>query len=151
MARGGKRPGAGRRKGARNVRTRELARKAAEEGITPLDVMLKNMRWADGQADEVLAKIMDGQAEGAEGVDALKELMNFRAMAQNAAKDAAPYIHPRLAAIEHTGKDGESLNMGGLATSGEIEQARRVAFALGRILERQRLKVIEAKTDAASG
>ena len=26
--------------------------------------------------------------------------------ANEAAKDAAPYVHPRLSAIEHTGKDG---------------------------------------------
>lgn len=26
------------------------------------------------------------------------------------AKDAAPYIHPKLAAIEHTGKDGGAID-----------------------------------------
>lgn len=41
MASGGKRTGAGRPKGATNVRTRELAAKAAEGGIMPIDVMLK--------------------------------------------------------------------------------------------------------------
>jgi hypothetical protein len=31
-------------------------------------------------------------------------------MAQECAKDAAPYIHPKLAAIEHTGADGGAID-----------------------------------------
>ena len=33
-------------------------------------------------------------------------------MAANIAKHAAPYMHPRLSAIEHTGKDGAPLQSG---------------------------------------
>jgi hypothetical protein len=29
--------------------------------------------------------------------------------ASSIAKDCAPYMHPRLAAVEHTGKDGKEL------------------------------------------
>lgn len=41
---------------------------------------------------------------------------------------------------EHSGPNGQPL----LTEAGDIEQARRVAFALGRALERQRMKVIDA-------
>lgn len=75
MARGGKRPGAGRPKGAANKRTREVADKAAQDGITPLEYMLDVMR--------------DVSADRSERMDA--------------AKAAAPYIHPRLSTVEHTG------------------------------------------------
>src|SRR5512143_3677152 len=80
--RGGKRPGAGRPIGSKNQRTQEIARAAAEAGITPIEVMLGAMRelWAEGtpQAKREAAEI---------------------------AKDAAPYIHPRLASIDQTIKE----------------------------------------------
>lgn len=75
MARGGSRPGAGRKPGSANKRTREIADKAAEEGITPLEFMLNVMRDANA-ADDV----------------------RF-----DAAKAAAPYMHPRLSNIEAHG------------------------------------------------
>lgn len=78
--RGGKRAGAGRKRGAATTRTREIADQAATEGITPLEVMLDAMRELHGKGE--------------------------KAAASQIAKDAAPYMHPRLAAIEHTGKDG---------------------------------------------
>jgi hypothetical protein len=72
--RGGKRQGAGRPKGAATKRTREIAERAAEEGITPLEVMLNAMRrhYENGEFDQAAA----------------------------VAKDAAPYMHPRLASVE---------------------------------------------------
>jgi hypothetical protein len=80
---GGARPGAGRPTGSASKRTREIADRAIEEGIAPLEVMLLVMREAVAHND------LDTALE--------------------AAKAAGPYIHPRLAAIEHTGKDGEAL------------------------------------------
>jgi hypothetical protein len=80
--RGGRRPGAGRPVGSKNQRTAEIARAAAESGITPIEVMLGAMRelWAQGTAE--------AKREAAE-----------------IAKDAAPYIHPRLASIDQTIKE----------------------------------------------
>lgn len=77
MARGGKRPNAGRKPGAVTTKTREIADRAAAEGITPLEVMLEAMRahYEANRLDEAAEK----------------------------AKDAAPYIHARLAAVEHAG------------------------------------------------
>lgn len=71
--RGGKRLGAGRPPGAKTKRTQELARAAAAAGVTPLEVMLETMRTHHAAGD----------------LDA----------ASAVAKDAAPYLHPRLAAI----------------------------------------------------
>lgn len=75
--RGGPRPGAGRKPGGRNQKAREIADRAAAEGITPLEVMLCAMRT------HYDAKRFDDAAA--------------------VAKDAAPYMHPRLAAIEVAG------------------------------------------------
>jgi hypothetical protein len=84
--RGGKRKGAGRPKGAATKKTREIAMRAAEEGITPLEFMLKIMR-----------------SEPAESIEDPRLLHDILAMRFEAAKAAAPYIHPRLASVEMAG------------------------------------------------
>lgn len=84
MARGGKRAGAGRKKGQVSQETAErksIAAKALAEGLTPLDYMLRILR------DE-------GQEQSARFA---------------AAKEAAPYLHPRLAAVEHKGNSDQPL------------------------------------------
>lgn len=78
----------GRRKGSRNVASVERERKVAESGITPLEFMLDIMR---GSCPE--------------GADAAGQIA-FAAMRMDAAKAAAPYVHPKLANIEHTGAGG---------------------------------------------
>ena len=69
---GGSRPGAGRKPGVRSKKTVELIKAVEEEGITPLDYMLSILR------DETKTESVRLQA----------------------AKDAAPYVHQRLQAIE---------------------------------------------------
>ncbi len=83
MARGGARAGAGRKAGSVTQRTRAIAEGALNDGLTPLEYMLNVMR--------------DELAE-----DSRRDDM---------AKAAAPYMHPKLAAIEHTGKDGEAIGV----------------------------------------
>lgn len=78
MARGGSRPGAGRRKGVPNKATQERQKRVAATGITPLDYMLKVMR--DDKADVSRRDDM--------------------------AKAAAPYVHPKLASMQHSGPNG---------------------------------------------
>jgi hypothetical protein len=75
---GGARNGAGRKRGVRNKKTKELLEAVAASGIVPLDYMLAVMR------DET----------------APDERRDAMAIA------AAPYCHPRLSAIEHGGKGG---------------------------------------------
>ena len=76
---GGKRQGAGRKKGTVSEATRkrtEMAAAALESGLTPLEYMLGILRDTTADPKERFA----------------------------AAKECAPYIHPRLAAVEHTGE-----------------------------------------------
>ncbi len=94
MARGsapGERRG-GRRKGTPNKRTAEQREQIAASGLTPLEYMLGVMR--------------DPKAPAARRDDM--------------AKAAAPYVHPKLSAIEHTGKDGGAIEM-------EVSDRRRLA------------------------
>lgn len=76
MARGGKREGAGRKAGAATKRTREIADKAHASGMMPLDYLLKVMR--------------DRKQSGIARLDA--------------AKAAAPYVHPKLNAVAPNGE-----------------------------------------------
>ena len=80
MPRGGRRPGAGRKPGIPSQKTinrLKIAEQGAAAGITPLEVMLNNMR-----------RLYDeGRAEA-------------WTQACRIAADAAPYVHPRLSAIE---------------------------------------------------
>lgn len=87
--RGGARKGAGRKAGAATTKTREIADKAAKEGITPLEVMLNAMREHALAADKA--------------PKASEARLKLMTAASAIAKDAAPYIHARLATIEHKG------------------------------------------------
>lgn len=95
--RGGARKNAGRKVGAATKRTREIADKAAEEGLTPLEVMLQTMRALVGRFDNLRAAAESDTERDQVPLDLMIE-------ASGIAKDAAPYIHPRLAAIEHSGE-----------------------------------------------
>ena len=114
--RGGARKNAGRKPGSASKKTRDVANKAAESGLTPLEVMLDNMTFAHTEAHRVLGNLVQVGAEIPDAFDQYKELLRFRGMAQECAKDAAPYIHPKLSAVELTGKDG-----GGIEVVGRIE------------------------------
>jgi len=71
-ARGGARKGAGRKVGSATKRTREIADRAVEEGVTPLEYMLKVMRDERNDPRERLS----------------------------AAVSAAPFVHAKLSSIE---------------------------------------------------
>lgn len=77
MPRGGKRPGAGRKKGGvtqATVYRQEMLARATADGVSPLEVMLTAMRtaWEAGRVN-----------------DAVQHAVH-----------AAPYVHPRLAATD---------------------------------------------------
>lgn len=86
---GGKREGSGRPKGSPNKKTAEVQNAVAASGITPLEYMLSVMR--------------DEATEPRERLDA--------------AKSAAPYIHPKLSSVELSGPDG-----------GDIPVANRISL-----------------------
>lgn len=97
----------GRKKGVPNKKTAELQAQVAAAGATPLDVMLENMRMFHDKARAHLKAMLDAGTEKPEGFDALAAMQRCYDMAQTAAKDAAPYIHPKLANIELGNKPGE--------------------------------------------
>jgi len=107
MARGGSKKGerrGGRQKGTRNKKVREIADKALEEGITPLEVMLKVMRSLYAKQEYVQAAAI--------------------------AKDAAPYVHPRLQAMELSGKNGGPVQTEDQGVKDLVQSAKEVAFLL---------------------
>ena len=101
MARGGARAGAGRKAGTPNKSSAELKKAIAASGETPAEYMLRVMRdpFVDHDRRDKMAVA------------------------------AAPYVHPKLAAIEHTGKDGGPIETRELS---ETEAARRIAFTLAK-------------------
>jgi hypothetical protein len=97
VPRGGKREGSGRKAGAVTQRTREIAEKAHELGITPLEVMLDNMRFAHSEVGKLMKVVKD--ADAVDG-DVMRGIIEMRDAAQKYAADAAPFVHARLAAVE---------------------------------------------------
>jgi hypothetical protein len=119
MAHGGRREGSGRKPGAVTKRTREIADQALAEGKSPLEVMLENMRHFQQvalDAESVLAGLTVEEIGGKDMSpdEQFKMLMakaknaaGFRQMAQECARDAAPFIHAKLASVT-IGGDEES-------------------------------------------
>lgn len=106
---GGKREGAGRKKGAPNKTTQAKRAEIAASGITPLDFMLKIMR-----------EPIPAEAD-------ISQRLAIEARQLDAAKSAAPYCHAKLSAVEVTGKDGKDLMPQQID---DTELARRICFVL---------------------
>lgn len=105
MARGGARKGAGRKTGSATKKTREIADKAAESGQTPLEYMLELMR--SPMPKELQDKINDPANKVS--VELVAALAGWHQMRFEAAKAAAPYVHPKLqtTTVKGDGPDGE--------------------------------------------
>jgi hypothetical protein len=95
---GGQRPGAGRKKGTLVTRSQEIVAKASKEGISPLEVMLNDMRFYYNLGEEEFKKIK-GREVLEECFEIFKRGHGFKAVARECATMAAPYIHPKLANI----------------------------------------------------
>ena len=109
--RGGARKGAGRPKGAATKRSREIADRESQKGLMPLEVILKAMRkYAEEENWDAAAAF---------------------------AKDAAPYMHPKLASIQHAGKNGgpiQTVDLTHLAPD-EIERLESLFGALASVTD----------------
>jgi hypothetical protein len=105
-SKGGARPGAGRKTGSLTKRTRQIAEAVATQGITPLEVMMRVMHQLYEHASNIREEDLSEKESASE---ARIKLLN---MAATVGRHAAPYVHPRLSAIEHTGKDGAPLQSG---------------------------------------
>jgi hypothetical protein len=75
-------------------------------GKTPLDIMIENALWAYAKAWEVTERLAD--AEPSQTSELFNQMLRFREIACEWAHMAAPYVHPRLAAVahRHTNPDG---------------------------------------------
>lgn len=82
----------GRAKGTRNKASAQREAEIAESGLTPLNYLLVLMR------DQAMP------------ID-----LRFEA-----AKAAAPYVHPKLASIQHTGQDGGPIEIRMIAGDDEL-------------------------------
>ena len=116
-SKGGARPGAGRKEGSLSKRTREIAEVAAAQGITPLEVMMSTMMALYKEAGNYSRDHDDHGDKANEHDDGhtamiTENRIKLLNMAATIARHAAPYVHPRLSAIEHTGKDGAPLQSG---------------------------------------
>lgn len=124
MPRGGKREGAGRKVGSVTTKTREVAERVLATGMSPLDVMINNMRHFQQVALDAEATLEGLSAsEFSEQIPAnaspeeqfkfllatVKKTVGLRQAAQDAARDAAPYVHAKLASVEHKGEGGGPL------------------------------------------
>lgn len=122
MPRGGRRERAGRKPGTPNKRTLEMtaiAKQAAAEGVTPAHVLAEATRFHFRRYQE---------AEG----DEVKAV--HLARAQQAAKDFAPYAHPRIAQIEpQPADDGADDTADPYQGMSQMEFLRRLAFMLLKI------------------
>src|SRR5262245_6154514 len=96
---GGKREGAGRKKGSMNKATRAIKAKVAQMIAAgeemPLDYLLREMR---------VPEPVQRKGEGSLAFVARYQAWDRRTLAACIA--AAPFCHNRLTAIEHNGKDG---------------------------------------------
>ena len=111
---GGTRAGAGRKEGSLTKRTREIAEVAAAKGITPLEVMMNTMMALYKEAESCMPHDDHGHKDKDHDHDTIitENRIKLLNMAATIARHAAPYVHPRLSAIEHTGKDGAPLQSG---------------------------------------
>ena len=89
----------GRKRGTPNKRTALLQREVAESGLTPLEVMVRRMRWHSKEADLAVKRKDYADAERH-----MKE-------AEEAASRAAPYLHAKLSAVEMGNSTGEPLKV----------------------------------------
>lgn len=84
----------GRKKGSGNKASKNRKLAIAVAGIEPKDFLLNGLAFYNKKIQEELAK-------GASG--SVAEVVLAYGAGKEFAKDAAPYCHPRLAAVEHSG------------------------------------------------
>lgn len=128
----------GRKKGVQNklpimIRTKNMkVRVKALKGLTPLEVMLDNMRYGHGEAEklrrhlESLKALEPGHELTKEERGKLSDLVQYRAIAQKAAAEAAPYLHNKLTSIVHSGPQGGPIQ----TVDKTPPERRRAALAL---------------------
>jgi hypothetical protein len=119
MAGGGSKPGerrGGRQKGTPNKASAARQAEVAATGVTPLEVMLDNMRFAHRRAgellEELIADVESGKIKDLTAlIEGFKSILALRKTAQDCARGAANYVHPKLAAVSHANDPDHPLIM----------------------------------------
>ena len=88
----------GRPRGSRNKTAAEFAMELSKAGMAPVEVMLGAMRIAWARSAEY-----DGKGRGEQKIANTAYASQLRKEAVACATAAAPYCHPKLSAIEHSG------------------------------------------------
>ena len=99
MANGGKRAGAGRKKGIPNRRTAEMVASVEKTGQTPLEYLTQVYR--SPIPPEFAEKIEQGEID----INLIRSVSGWHAHRIDAAKAAAQYVHPKLQTTTLTGPD----------------------------------------------
>ena|SRR3990167_1265294 len=111
----------GRPQGSKTFKSAEFARKAAEQFGWPVPVMLAEMSELYAEAQAIRSKKKSSATEKQRARKLGRE-------AAAIARDAAPYCHPKLASIQHSGDEDHPL----LPPIDDRELARRIALILSR-------------------
>lgn len=124
------------------ARNSNVAVALAEEGMTPLEVMVNHMRFAFDEAEAVYSRLQtiepDTTLTESERLLLQDEFILYRNMAHQAAKDAAPYMHPKLTAMsaQIDATIGDSLD--NLSTDELLERTTKLLTRIEKIEERAR-------------
>jgi hypothetical protein len=114
MAGGGSKLGerrGGRKRGTPNRASAARQAEVAASGIAPLEVMLGNMRSAYQRTLELEKHLNDLPPEELEArLQLMGEIARQRQIAQKCAADAANYVHPKLANIQHGSDPDNPMN-----------------------------------------
>jgi hypothetical protein len=148
MAGGGSKPGerrGGRKRGTPNKASAARQAEVAASGVTPLEVMLANMRFHHRQAEELLELLSAAESPEAK-IQILGEASRSRQMAQKCAADAANYVHPKLASVQQGGDPDNPLKLeGGVVTDIERLQVMAAVLVENPKLLDQLLKLLNTK------
>ena len=128
MTHGGKREGAGRKIGTRSRASVEREKRVAASGATPLEIMLEMMResYADVQSLARRLKAITGRGNDQAREELQAILRRARIDTQAFARDAAPYVHPKLQSVLH----GEDPNLPTRVVHDLSEETMRRARAI---------------------
>ena len=97
----GRKTGGGSRKGRPNHATADKAAEIAASGQTPLDYMIEVMR------SPCPPELLEAVEKGAIDLKLVEAIGRWHERRMDAAKGAAPYVHPKLSQVELSAPEGE--------------------------------------------
>ena len=129
----------GRQAGTPNKASAARQAEVAASGVTPLEVMLANMRFHHRQAEEL--ELLSAAESPEAKIQILGEASRHRQMAQACAKDAANYVHPKLASVQHGGDPDNPLKLEG----GPVTDIERLNASAAWLIENPKLQPLLLK------